>query len=281
VAHLWPGFYPGNTSAYPTGAGSGPTAATIITATPEPDATPPRIRLDIVTDRTTLILYRVAQDGTKDLVRTYDGGPFPIGTGSGFIYDVDAPQGEPVRYTIDGDDTVTSSTVTVDSGRTWLVDPAVPTRSVPVELADMSDRSAGANQSIRYPIGRRFPIVANDGVRKADTYTLTLRTRGQGELVALKALLADLPTLLLNVPGNTDWVDLTTEYIAVGDLTRSNKGGYVQFDEREWALQCAVADRPTVGTQAFVTYGYSKRLYPTYGARKAAHATYGEAFDPE
>jgi hypothetical protein len=130
-------------------------------------------------------------------------------------------------------------------------------------------------------LGRRFPIVANDGVRKADTYTLVVRTTGQPELTALKALLADLSTLLLSVPADGGWIDLSTEYVTVGDLTRANRGGFVQYEHREWSLPCAVADRPTGGTQAFITYGYSHNLYPAYGDRKAAHATYGEAFDPE
>ncbi len=122
------------------------------------------------------------------------------------------------------------------------------------------------------------PHVAHDGQRKADTFTLVLRTDGQTELDALKAILSDLSPLLLNVPADTGWVDLSTAYIAVGDLSRANPGGFLAFQQRFWSLPCSVVDRPTGGAQSFNTYAYSLSLYPTYADRKAAHATYGEAF---
>lgn len=276
---LFPGFYPDD-NAYP-GIGNTAPAGTIIAVTPEPGATPPRMRLDVTSDQASLVIWRVAQDGTRSKVRTHDGGPLIVSGGSTFLYDPEPPQGELVTYTADQVGEAASGPLSVDSGQVWLVDPAVPARSVPVRVAGLSDRSAASNQSVRYPLGRKFPIVANDGVRKADTYTLRLRTVGQLELDALNALLASLATLLLNVPTSKQWVDLGTEYIACGDLARRNPASFQRFAHREWSLPCSVTDRPAGGSQAFITYGYSKALYPTYGARKAAHATYGQAFDPE
>lgn len=251
-----------------------------ITATPEPAAVPPRVRLDITTDQATVIPYRVAQDGTRTPVRTYDGGPLTVTGGTAVLYDPEAPIGSPVTYTADGTGVTNSAAVTVTGTAPWLVHPGIPARSMPIRIRGMSDRAADANQSIRYPLRRRFPIVAHDGVRKADTYTLTLATTGAAELAALRALLADLATLLLNVPADKRWLDLGTEYVAVGDLTDANPGGWGRYPGREWKLPCAVVARPGGGTQAFVTYGYSRGLYATYAARRAAHATYGQAFDP-
>jgi hypothetical protein len=252
---------------------------TTVTATAEPTATPPRVRLDLTTNKTSLTVYRVALDGTKTPVRTYDGGPLPVSGSTALLYDPEAFFGQPYTYTTDDTATTASASVTVNSDVPWLVHPGVPTRSMPVEIADMSDRQAPANQSVRYPLNRRFPIVANDGQRKADSYTLTLRTTGQVELEALQELLDDLSVLLLNVPADPTWVDLSSEYVAVGDLARANPGRYVQFDKRLWSLPCSVTDRPAGGSQAFNTYAKSTALYATYSARLAAHATYGAAFD--
>lgn len=252
---------------------------TTVTATAEPTATPPRVRLDITTNKTSLTVYRVAADGSKTPVRTYDGGPLPLAGTTAVLYDPEALFGKAYTYTTDDTATTASASVTVSASVPWLVHPGVPTRSVPVEIADMSDRQAPANQSVRYPLNRRYPIVANDGQRKADSYTLTLRTDGQDELDALADLLDDLSPLLLNVPNDPTWVDLSSEYIAVGDLTRANPGGFVQFEKRTWSLPCSVVDRPAGGSQAFNTYAMSKALYATYADRYAAHATYGAAFN--
>jgi hypothetical protein len=252
---------------------------TTVTATAEPNATPPRVRLDITTNKTSLTVYRVALDGTKIPVRTYDGGPLPVSGSTALLYDPEAFFGQPYTYTTDDTATTASASVTVNATVPWLVHPNVPTRSMPVQLSEIRDRQAAANQSIRYPLGRKFPIVANDGQRKADAYELILRTDGQTELDALKALLDDLSPLLLNVPADPTWVDQGSEYVAAGDLTRANPGEFLQFQQRFWSLPCSVVDRPAGGSVAFNTYAKSTGLYSTYSARLAAHATYGAAFD--
>lgn len=251
-----------------------------ITATPQPTSTPPRVRLDISTDQTSLVLYRVGQDGTKTPVRTYDGGPLPVTGPTVVAYDPEMPFGQPVSYTADGAGVTGSATVTVTSSDVWLVPPGTPSRAMPVTIATVSDKVSPANQSVRYPLARRYPIVASDGIRKADTYTLTIRTTGPDELAALKSILSDLSPLLLNVPPAKAWLDMDTEYVAVGDLTRANPVRFAAFDYREWKLPCSAVARPGGGTQAFNTYGTSAALYATYGARKAAAATYGQAFNP-
>ena len=256
------------------GIGGGPFEATL-----EPDATPPRVRLDITTSATSVTIWRVAQDGIKTLVRTSDGGPLPVSGGSAFIYDPEAPYGVPVSYVTDTG--MRSDTVVLDVPDVWLVHPQVPSRSMPIRVSAVSDRTAPANLSVRYPLGRQFPIVASDGRRKAATYTLTLFTADAGELAALTALLDDLSPLLLNVPASRGWVGHGTEYVAVGDLTGSIPGVRVNSSARTWSLPCSVVDRPAGGSQAFVTYGYLYAQLPTYGDWKASGKTYGQLFDPE
>jgi len=252
---------------------------TTVTATAEPGATPPRVRLDITTNQTSLVVYRVALDGSQTPVRTYDGGPLPVSGSTALLYDPEAPFGQSFTYTTDDTATTASASVSVDPGVVWLVHAGVPTRSVPVTVAAFSERQAGASQSVRYPLNRRFPIVANDGMRKADTYTLTLLTQSQDEFSALQDLLSDLSPLLLNVPPSRNWVGAGTEYLAIGDVSVSNPGRVVVLPDRLWSLPCSVVDRPAGGSQAFNTYAKSTGLYSTYSARLAAHATYGAAFD--
>lgn len=252
---------------------------TSITATVEPAATPPRVRLDVTTTSTSITLYRVAQDGTQTAVRSYDGGPFPVTAGTLVAYDPEAPAGLPVSYTADGTGVTGSAVVTVTSDRVWLSHPGVPSRSQPVTVAKLSERSYEANQSVRYPLGRRFPIAASDGKRKAAAYDLTIRTTTLDDMGAIELLLDDLCPLLLNVPADKGWGQVA-EYVAVGKVTAGRIVQWGPQPMREWLLPCSVVDRPPGGSQVDNTYGASLALYPTYADRYAAQATYGQAYDP-
>lgn len=251
-----------------------------ITATAEPGAVPPRVRLDVTTNQTSITLYRVAQDGTRTPVRSYDGGPFPVSAGALVAYDPEAPFGLPVSYTADGAGVTNSGLVTVNAADVWLTHPGVPSRSQTIELRAISARQYEANQSVRYPLGRVFPIVASDGKRKAAVYELTLLTEVQADVAPLEALFADLSPLLLNVPPQSG-LGHPTEYVAVGRLSVGRLVQIGDVPHREWSLPCSVVARPPGGSQVDNTYAKSLGLYPTYGARKAAHATYGDAFDPQ
>jgi hypothetical protein len=263
------------------GVAGGTPATEKITATVEPNATPPRIRLDVATAKPAVTVYRVAQDGTRTPVRTYNGGPFPVSGGSLVAYDPEAPYGQPVTYVADEAGITGSLEVTLDiTDQVWLVHPGVPSRSQPIRIQDVSQRMTAANQSVRYPLGRRDPIVASDGRRKSDVYTLTVRTKGVADTEAMKALLADMSPLLLNIPASKQWPGMGTEYIAVGDVMQVNPGGWGGWSERYWELSCTVVARPAGGSQADNTYAKSLASYSTYAARLAAHATYGLAFDP-
>lgn len=250
-----------------------------ITATAEPAAIPPRVRLDVTTDQTSLTLYRVAQDGQRTLVRSYDGGPFPVSGGTLVAYDPEAHFGMQYTYTADGAGVTGSAVVTVTDSRAWLVDPGVPQRSLPIVVSKLSSREYAADQSLRYPLNRKFPIVASDGRRKAPTYELAIYTPSLNDLGPLEELLGGLSPLLLQVPPDRGWGQ-SSEYVAVGNVTAGRLSRFLGEPAREWVLACSVTGRPVGGSQVDNTYAKSLALYPTYADRLAAHATYGEAFDP-
>jgi hypothetical protein len=250
-----------------------------ITASAEPAAIPPRVRLDVTTDQTSLTLYRVQPDGQRIPVRSYDGGPFPVSGGTLVAYDPEAHFGMPVTYTADGAGVTGSASVTVTSEHVWAVHPGVPSRSQIVELRSLSPRSYEANQSLRYPLNRRFPIVASDGRRKAPTYDMKLLTETLDDLGPLEELLDDLAPLLLNIPPGMG-LGQASEYVAVGRVSMGRLVQIANEPMREWDLACSVTGRPVGGSQVDNTYAKSLALYPTYADRLAAHATYGEAFDP-
>lgn len=253
---------------------------TTIVTLAEPENTPPRVRLQVTTSLTSLTVYRVAQDGTRTPVRTYDGGPLETPGGSGLLFDPELPYGEPITYSSDDPATTPSAAVTVSSDDVWLGHPGVPVRSQTITVAGLSAREYEANASVRYPLGREFPIVATDGRRKAPVYTLTVRTRTLDSLGRLQELLADLSPLLLNVPADKGWGQVA-EYVQIGRVTMGRIVQWGPHKYREWQLPCTVVGRPPGGSQAEITYAYSEALYPTYADRLAAHATYAEALDPQ
>lgn len=251
-----------------------------ITATPEPDGRPPAVRLDVTSDQSSVSLYRVAQDGSRTPVRSYDGGSVLISGGSALVFDYEAPLGEPVRYTADGTGVTDSALVALDTDAVWLVHVGVPALSQPITVLDLGPRERPANQSVRYPIGRRTPIVVTDGRRKAAAYDMLIGTETLEELKGLEALLDDLSPLLLQVPAGDRW-GIVSEYVSVGNLVEARyQGMWGHYEGRRWTLPCTVTARPVGGSQAAVTYAYSYGMFSTYEARYAAHATYGAALDP-
>ena len=249
-----------------------------ITATPEPAATPPRVRLNVTTDQSTLVLYRVAQDGTKTVVRSYDGGPFPVPGTTLLTYDVEAPLGLPVSYTADGSGVTNSAVVTLSGSTVWLTHVGVPARSRAITVKSFGERQDPVEQSVRYPLNRKFPVVASDGRRKAPTYEMTVLTRTLTEVSDIEAILDDLTPLLLQVPASKGW-GVVSEYVNVGPAAQRRLTPFAGNPDRDWALALAVVARPIGGAQTDNTYAKSFAAYPTYAARFAAAPTYGQAFN--
>jgi chitodextrinase len=266
-----------NTASATTGAAV--PASLTVTPTPEPGATPPRMRLNVADTRTTpaslVTVLRINPDGTTAPVRTPDGGPLALtvsGTSrTGLLYDYEAPYGVAVSYTTAEASGTVSAAVTVDAAQVWLVHPGLPSVSMPLELlvGSLDEETWDVQQGIFWPMGREFPIVHTDGRRKAPAGSVTAQITSVEELRYLRALTADTSTLLLNVPAYLDF-GVDTRYIAVGPVKVRRPSSIGSDPLRAVDLPFQVVDRPVGGTQAQRTLA-SFTVYPTLAALSAAY----------
>jgi hypothetical protein len=134
-----------------------------LTVTPQPDLSPPRVRID-VDDSTgslsSVTLRRLDPDGRYRKVRTSDDGPLPLDAGSGTVYDFEAPFGQTVTYSTDVAGGPTVDTV-LDVGVPWLHHPQVPARSVPIalRLGTNDEESWDIDQGMFRILEREDPVV--------------------------------------------------------------------------------------------------------------------------
>jgi hypothetical protein len=266
-----------NTASATTGAAV--PASLTVTPTPEPGATPPRMRLNVADTRTTpaslVTVLRINPDGTTAPVRTPDGGPLALtvsGTSrTGLLYDYEAPYGVAVSYTTAEASGTVSAAVTVDAAQVWLVHPGLPSVSMPLELlvGSLDEETWDVQQGVFWPMGREFPIVHTDGRRKAPAGSVTAQITSVEELRYLRALTADTSTLLLNIPAYLDF-GVDTRYIAVGPVKVRRPSSIGSDPLRAVDLPFQVVDRPVGGTQAQRTLA-SFTVYPTLAALSAAY----------
>jgi hypothetical protein len=227
-----------------------------LTVTPEPDATPPRVRID-VDDATgalaSVTVRRLDADGRYRKVRTSDDGPLLIEAGSATVYDYEAPFGQAVTYTTDvaGGPSVT---VTLDVADVWLIHLQVPARSVRVpKVSDLGNRSYALDAAVFEILEREYPIPATSGARQAPSGTLTVGTFTLDELQALKDVLADGSVLLVNVPASLGY-GFPTSYCQFFSVDENRIIDYGPWQHRDWPLPYQTVDRPAGGTQAGVSW---------------------------
>jgi hypothetical protein len=247
---------------------------TTITATAEPSATPPRVKLDIVwTAASSASVTRVDPDGQERAVRLGD--PAILTAGAATIYDYESWFGASTVYkaTVTGT-TVSSSAVSLNVDDVWLRHPGLPTLSLPVELSGDGEPQYALARSKLEPMGRTFPIVVTDGVRKAKSTSLGLRTYDLTERQDLLDLLADGSVLLLDVPPAKGW-RFTHQYMALADAVAapiSPSNPHTPWDE--WTIPYDVVDRPASGPSAPWDYAAVLTGYATYAAVKADFTNY-------
>ena len=227
-----------------------------ITLTPEPDATPPRVRID-VTDLTSALtsvtVRRLDPDGRYRKVRTSDDGPLVLEAGAATLYDYEAPYGQLVTYTTDAAGSP-SVTTTLDVADIWLIHLQVPARSVLVpKVSDLGNRSYDLDVGVFPILEREFPLTATAGARQAASGTLTVGTFTLAELQALKDVLADGSVLLLNVPQSLGW-GFPTSYLQFFGVDENRVIDYGPWQHRDWPLPYQTVDRPAGGTQAGVSW---------------------------
>lgn len=253
-----------------------------VVATVEPDSIPQRVRLD-VTDVGSPNLFaatvtRLDPDGRVVPVRTDDGNPLVLTTFGanrvGIGYDYEMPYGVPVTYSSVESPAVSTAEVTVNETSIWLIHPGVPALSMPIELraGSLQEEEYPVRQGIFRPMGRTNPVVVTDGARGGLSSSMKVSTETLAELAALRALISDAGTVLLNIPTSLE-LGIDSSYIAVGGVTVVRLTGIGQDPQRTVTMPFTVVDRPVGGTTAARTY-VDLLSYTSYADLLAAYNTY-------
>lgn len=250
--------------------------AVVVTATPDPGYTPPRIRLDVVDTRpspaASLTITRRNPDGSTHPVRTSDGGPLTLSSGRATIYDSEPPYDSPLVFTTDqaGGPTVATEMDGVDD--VWLIHPGVPSLSQKIKVTSLPQRTRATSRGLHKVLGREDPVPISSGARESAAGTMGVRTYTDGQRQALELLCDDDAVLLLNIPASKPW-GWNPCYVSVGDLVEARTTRHGRFPYREWQLPIQVVGRPGGGTQSAVTWTSVAARYATWQAIKDAGIT--------
>lgn len=244
-----------------------------LTATAEPDYSPPRVRLDFSdtggSPVTSVTIIRQDADGRSYTVRTSDGAPLPVSGGVATVWDYEVPFGQTVAYSTDisGGPTATAG---LDVLRPWLVHPGVPTRSCPLVFGQGSFPAVtrAIVQGSFTVLGRSTPVVFTGGARLAGASQFVLMTETIADLNALDLLFSDGSPLFLNVPPSLSY-DVDPVYIAVGDVSFGRPSSVAIHKDRATVVPYQVVARPGGGTQAAITWDTVAGQYATWTAEAA------------
>lgn len=255
-----------------------------VVATVEASNVPPRVRLNVTDTGTSPAILattvtRLNPDGRIVQVRTFDGNPLILTTSgsnrTGVLYDYEMPYGAPVSYSTVETPGSSSASVTVTASSVWLVHPGIPALSMPVELVagSLESETLSVNQGVFRPMGRTNPVIVTDGTRQGGESSITVETDTLPELAALKSMLQDAGTLLLNAPAQLG-LGIDTNYIAVGDVTIRRPSDVGTSRLRHVVLPFNVVDMPVGGSQATRTYTDVLAQNVSYAAIRTKYATY-------
>ncbi|MGA5767450.1 hypothetical protein ACPC36_08200 [Streptomyces pseudogriseolus] len=199
-------------------------------------------------------VYRVAQDGTRTLVRGAGGliDRQILTSDLLVVEDHEAPMGVPLYYWVEVYDvggsrsTRSSSTITLtlDVNEAWLKDPGNPQRNLRVLVEKAPDWQRSIEQSGHVVRGRRNKVVLS-GRRQGLEGELAVWTRSDDERRALHLLLDSGRTLLWQaMPG----MGVTDMYVSVGQISETRVSRLAQEVWRAWSLPLTEQDMPvTVG----------------------------------
>jgi hypothetical protein len=246
--------------------GSGTWPQLSMVATPEPDYSPPRVRIDITDTRTvpvtSLTITRQDADGRSYPVRTSDGGPLAVSGGVATVWDYEVPFGTTVTYSTDVTGGPTVDTI-LDPPDVWLVHPGVPSLSVPLLVTTLPTRTRSTGRTLYQILGREDPIPVSSGARATAAAAMGVRTVTEAQRQALDLLCDDDAVLLLNIPPAKRW-GWASCYISIGDITETRTVNYGRFPYREWQLPIQEVARPGGGTQAAITWNTVAAQYATW-----------------
>lgn len=249
----------------------------VLTATPEPDNVPPRIRLDLVWTEagTEATISRIDPDNRTRVVR--GGDPATITAFLWTGYDYESWFGSSTVYTaLIGASLVTAVAVTLDVTVPWLRHVGTPALSIAPDIGGDGSPEYALTRAVFSPMGRTYPIVVTDGRRHAKTATLTINTWTLAERESLLDLLDDGSVLLYDVPPSLGW-GITHAYIAPGNLTETRQVETIAgVPYRAWALPYDVVDVPVIGTTPPWTYAAVIVAYSTYATVKADYEDYAD-----
>lgn len=242
-------------------------ATVTLTATAEPDAVTPRVRLNVTVTGTpavtSIVITRRDANGQSYPVRTSDAGPLPVSGGVATIYDYEVPFGQTATYSTNQPNGPAAS-VLLDVPDLWLIHIGVPSRSVRLAaVSSLGTRSRAANRGLFQVLERPDPVPVTSGARSTPSGVLGVRTRTDAERVALDLLLDDSSPVLLNVPVGKGW-GVDTCYLSIGDTDETRTVPWGPFPYREWPLPYQVIGRPGGGTQAALTWNDVAAKYPTW-----------------
>jgi hypothetical protein len=266
----------------PTSAGAATLAATgilstqggagvaTVTATKFPNAGMIRVNLDFtastVAATATVTAYLV--DGTSYVLR--GGNAVTLSGKIGIIDDFEAPLDIAVSYTAqaNGGDFGSTGNITLGSSEafggptSWLKDPAVPSRNVPVQLTGNLELAYPARMGVFDVIGKQN-AVAVAGVRSGARFRVVLATLNPASIDDLRTILLSGNVLLLQTPYGYRLGNL---YLAVNDIAETYPTRILRLSARYWQLDCVAVDRPTGSAAAVLnTWADATATWGTWG----------------
>lgn len=250
-----------------------------VTPTVELSNVPPRVRLDITASagETATTVTRLDPDGNTVPVRTPDGAALSISGTTGLLYDYEMPYGAAVSYSSLESSATISAQVTVAVSSAWLIHPGVPALSMPVDFwkGSFEEETWDVRQGLFWPMGRSTPVVQTDGSRKAAASSMSIAIESVTDFAALRTLVQDAGTLLLNIPALMG-IGVDTCYIAVGAIRNRRLSDIGTDPRRSVEMSFQIVSRPAGGTQAQRTYADVLAGSLSYTAVKANYPTYLE-----
>jgi hypothetical protein len=166
---------------------------------------------------------------------------------------------------------ISSLQVTVTSSQAWLVHPGVPSLSQPIVLrpGTLQDQTYTVTRGVFRPLGRENAVVFTGGTRSGAASQLILFVETVAARTALRNLIRDASTLLLNPP-DASW-EFGPAYIAIGDVKFSRMTDVVIDSLRDVVLPFDVVDRPAGGVQSSRTWS---DILANFGSWSAVLANY-------
>lgn len=265
-------------------------ATLTVTATEHPELSPPSVRLDVTATGTPTVtsvtVTRTDVSGRAYPVRTSDGGPLPVSGGVATVWDPEIPYGTTSTYEVAATGaTSDTDTALLDVAVPWLVHPGVPSRSMPAEfrIDTNAEEELGLEQGVFPILGSSTAVIVTGSLRQEPVSELIVGTETPAEEAAMRLLLSDGATLLLNVPPSAA-VGMSTAYISVGSARVRRPSNVGSDPLRDFVLPYRTALRPSGGSQALRTWAVVNTQYgsPTWAAlyTAAGSPTWAELSNP-